>query len=336
MSNNVIIIPTLDPNYKLLDLVEKLQIYFKYIIIVNDGSSEDKQPIFNKLEEQQCQVIIHKENLGKGQAIKTGLKKALEIKDITGFITADSDGQHTPEDIVKISKELTRNPNSIILGTRDFNQTNVPLRSKIGNKFSSLYFRLETNKTCPDTQTGLRGIPIKYNELALNTEGSRYEYEMNFLLKAAKTNIDLKYVPIATVYENNNQGSHFRTVRDSALIYQKNLLFTMIFLVCIFIDCLGFYTLSHHGLSILISTIIARLISGLLYFLLSKKLTFDKRKKNIAPTILFICWMLISGFLVSLSANTSTSVLTVKIAVDLILFLISLLIRTQYIFKNLE
>jgi len=61
-------------------------------------------------------------------------------------------------------------------------------------------------------------------ELALSEEGSRYEYEMNYLMDAVHF-APVKYVPIETVYEDDNRASHFRPVVDSCRIYSRFLRF---------------------------------------------------------------------------------------------------------------
>jgi len=336
MSSNVIIIPTLNPDDKLIKLVKSLKEDFKNIIIVNDGSNSECENIFKELKKLNCFIEYHKTNLGKGEAIKTGIKKAITLKDTKGFITADSDGQHTKEDILKVSNELEQNPNTIILGTRNLKSKNVPIRSKIGNTFSSFYYYLYTNRKCPDTQTGLRAIPFKYAKLSLETEGSRYEYEMNFLLNIAKSNIDTKYISIKTIYENNNKCSHFRAVKDSFIIYRELFTFIIASLISAMIDITIFY-LSALKLPILQSTIIARITSGTINFTLNKIVIFKSKKNTIKQSILylilFLSQMLLSGILVNIISVLPLNIICIKIIVDIILFIISYIIQSKYIFK---
>ena len=161
-----IIIPTLNPTDKLLTLVDELTNNgFNEIIVVNDGSGEEYNNIFEKLPKS-VKLLNHETNLGKGAALKTAIK---ELKNVDGFITVDSDGQHSVEDVIKIANELLKY--DIVLGIRNFNLKNVPKRSKFGNKISSLVFKIRTGVNLKDTQTGLRGINIKYKDLALNTSG---------------------------------------------------------------------------------------------------------------------------------------------------------------------
>ena len=222
---NVIIIPAYAPDEKLIGLLEALERSgLTRIVVMGDGSGPEYTPVFIRAGELGCVVVRHQHNLGKGAAIKTGIEKAVrEFGPGIGIITADADGQHLPQDIIRISDALTAYRDHLILGVRDFSGENVPIRSAFGNRLTSALFRFGTGITCSDTQTGLRGIPPKLVPLALSTEGDRYEYEMNFLVEAVKKT-PLIMIPIETVYEDDNAGSHFRPVRDSLLIYRGPLI----------------------------------------------------------------------------------------------------------------
>ena len=222
---NVIIIPAYAPDEKLIGLLEALERSgLTRIVVTDDGSGPEYTPVFIRAGELGCVVVRHQHNLGKGAAIKTGIEKAVrEFGPGIGIITADADGQHLPQDIIRISDALTAYRDHLILGVRDFSGENVPIRSAFGNRLTSALFRFGTGITCSDTQTGLRGIPPKLVPLALSTEGDRYEYEMNFLVEAVKKT-PLIMIPIETVYEDGNAGSHFRIVRDSLMIYRGPLI----------------------------------------------------------------------------------------------------------------
>lgn len=208
-----IIIPSLNPNEKLIKLVNELIDFgMNDIIVVNDGSSVEYDKIFNNLPKE-VKLLKNSINKWKGEALKTAIK----IVNSDGFITVDADGQHKVSDVIKIKNALDNN--DIVLGVRNFNLKNVPIKNRLGNKISALTFKLKTGIKLNDTQTGLRGISIKYKDLALSTKGSRYEYEMNFLYNLAKNNIKIKTININTIYDKNNV-SHFNVFRDSLLIHK--------------------------------------------------------------------------------------------------------------------
>ncbi len=216
-----ILIPAFEPSEKMINLIDELQsITDTPIIAVDDGSGKDYKEIFNSIEKKGVKVLTHEKNEGKGEAIKTGIKYLLEVEELQGVVTADCDGQHKPKDIVKVMDNLKKSNKDLILGVRSFNKKDIPLRSRFGNKLTRVLFRLKTGKKIKDTQTGLRGYSRKIFEWMVNVEGSKYDYEFNILLEV-KQKLSYEEVEIETVYENNNEVSHFRPIQDSILIYKK-------------------------------------------------------------------------------------------------------------------
>ena len=153
--NIAILIPSLDPNEALVRLAEALRSGgADKIILIDDGSSPETRSFFDQCADLGCTVVRHPVNQGKGAAIRTGLRAAMEqYPDLQGVVTADGDGQHAVPDILRVARETVQQPDHIILGTRDFSGSEVPPRSRFGNRFTSLFFRLSTGIACPDTQT---------------------------------------------------------------------------------------------------------------------------------------------------------------------------------------
>ena len=97
-----VIIPSLQPNDKLIVLIENLKAKdIEKIIIVDDGSGEDYRDFFDRAAALGCTVLTHAVNLGKGRPIKTAFNycfTSFKKGEIFGAVTADSDGQHSAED----------------------------------------------------------------------------------------------------------------------------------------------------------------------------------------------------------------------------------------------
>lgn len=333
--NNIIIIPSLNPDNRLINLVKDLEDNkLSKIIIVDDGSKDKK--IFSELEKNGNIVIHHNINKGKGAAIKTAVKDSIKyFQNIDGYITMDSDGQHKVSDVVKINNQLKDN---VILGERNFNGKNVPFRSKFGNKFSSIFFKLSTGYHLVDTQTGLRGIPYKYRDELLNTEGDRFEYEMNFLNDIAYKHIKIDTISIETIYENNNSGSNFSTIKDSVKIYSKFIKYTVCSITSAIIDLLLFTLFNNITSLVMLSTTLARIISGTYNFTVNKLWCFKSKNNTnielIEYLILFLTQMLLSGTLVSILSIIPINITVIKLIVDSILFIGSYLIQKKYIFTK--
>ena len=220
MNKVVLIIPSLNPNHKLIEYVENsIKIGFKNIIIVNDGSDKKYNKYYDKISKyKECIILKHKTNQGKGSALKTAFNYYINnFKGFDGVVTADSDGQHLPNDTLNVAKSIEKN--SLVLGTRNFNKKQVPFKSKYGNKITTLIFKMLYGKKINDTQTGLRGLSNDFIETSLNLTGERFEYEINMLIVAVKNKIKIKEMSIRTIYIEKNKSSHFNPIKDSFKIY---------------------------------------------------------------------------------------------------------------------
>ena len=215
------IIPAFNPDEKLIKIVKELKKYFKKIIIVNDGSESDE--VFKKLEGyKECVILTHKENYGKGRALKTAFSYYQDnlLKDYNGVIALDCDAQHKVSDVIKISNVLDKN-NNFILGTRLFNTKETPLRNKMGNRITSRVFKILYHIYLKDTQTGLRARPNRLIPFLLTIPGDRFEYEINELIELVKKNEKIEEVDIETVYlTDSNKKSNFKVIKDSYKIYK--------------------------------------------------------------------------------------------------------------------
>ena len=343
LDNIAVLIPALDPDHKLVDLVRELnQIGLVNVVVIDDGSDASAQSVFAQVHTYQANVFRHEDNRGKGAALKTGIEYIKKNQPHTiGIVTADADGQHRPNDILKVAEALAVN-DTIVLGTRDLSRAEVPITSKIGNLFSAIYYKMKTGKSLKDTQTGLRGIPAKHFDFALKVEGDRYDYEMRFLEQMNESNINYRTVDIETIYEKD-RVTHFRTVSDSKTIYKtffKNIASSLLSAI---VDVTGFMLLTQVGMSIFWRTAIARVVSGILNFSLNKIWVFEKkvshntRAESLKYLALFLTQMIFSGLLtdvVSSWLNFSSGLLISKILVDCFLFITNFIVQRLWIFPS--
>ncbi|MBQ1502402.1 MAG: glycosyltransferase family 2 protein, partial [Clostridia bacterium] len=156
-----VVIPAYKPDEKLLVLIDELAaVGFSDIIVVDDGGGREYAKIFEDVALRPfCTVLTHELNRGKGAALRTAFTYVDEARrDGKGLVSADADGQHLPEDI-KASALKMIETGKVILGSRDFSDPSVPGRSRVGNRITSIVFRLFFGMKITDTQTGLRAIP---------------------------------------------------------------------------------------------------------------------------------------------------------------------------------
>ena len=346
-----VVIPSLNPDEKLLRVVSALRgAGYEDIILVDDGSDEQHKESFIKArEEYGCTVLLHEVNRGKGRALKTAFAYYLESgRSTAGIITVDGDNQHQIEDIVACEKELiAKGGNSIILGCRDFTLPDVPPKSRFGNKTTSFVFRYFCGLKISDTQTGLRAIPRKYIPVLLKTSGERFEYETNMLLEMKQCSIPFTEVKIKTVYINENETTHFNPIVDSIKIYAVILKFMFSSVASFLLDnglfALFFYVLFAPiggKLCTVLSNVSARVFSSLFNYTLNRKTVFksDTAVKEtlgkyylLAAVVLGLSTGLLLLF-TQLFGEHYASLL--KIVVDTLLYVLSFRVQHNWVFKK--
>lgn len=344
MKDICIVIPSLDPNERLKGVVESVRNEgFTDIILVDDGSKEENKHYFPKDED--ITLLVHPVNKGKGEALKTALKYVIENRpESKGVITLDGDGQHLAKDVKAVAEKMLET-GKFILGVRDFSLPDVPPKSRIGNRLSSLALAVCCGSYISDTQTGLRAIPSELYVPMSEVEGSRFEYETNVLLGLKSMHAKYCEVKIETVYLDENKGTHFHPVKDTIRIF--SLIFKYLFssLAAFITDIVIFSVLTKLGLAgVLISTVIARAVSSLLNFFLNRKMVFNSKeslpKSLLKYYLLAIPVMLLSALgvkglcLLTGIPEDSLIVTAIKVVVDIILFIINYHIQKKWIFKR--
>lgn len=219
MNDTVVLIPAYQPNEKLIQvLLELAQLNFS-LLVVDDGSGSAYDSVFIEAAKY-ARVVRYPINRGKGGALKQGIRCTKKcFPNARYLITADADGQHKPADILRLANYLHEN-GGFAIGSRAF-VGEVPLRSRFGNAVTRTVYHVVSGVRVQDTQTGLRGFDISLCDWLLKIAGERYEYEMNVLMTAARDEVQIGEIAIETVYENDNNGSHFRPVHDSVKIYRE-------------------------------------------------------------------------------------------------------------------
>ena len=345
--DTVIFIPSLDPDNKLLGVVSGLKdIGFENIVLLDDGSASED--IFLKARnEYGCILLKHCVNLGKGRALKDGLNYIYNnFKDCVGVVTVDGDGQHLAKDTLAVAERLCEKNDCLIMGCRDFSLDNIPARSKFGNVTTSRVLKALCGISLSDTQTGLRGIPMKLIPDFVKISGERFEYELNMILETKEKNIPLVEVLIDTVYLEENESSHFNPLKDSIRIYSLFLKFIVASLSSSLVDIIIFTILCFAFKNIipdfagyiLAATIIARICSAIFNFTVNKKGVFkgdsDTKSSAVKYTILAVVQCAFSaGIVYSLYNMSHINESVIKICVDTILFFISFFIQREWVFK---
>lgn len=346
-----IIIPAYQPDEKVIHTIHGLvEAGYNDILVVDDGSSESCNDIFKTVEQmQECTLLRHQVNKGKGAALKTAIEYfVVNRKDKDAVVTVDADGQHLVKDIEAVSETVLESK-KVVFGVRNFSDPNVPTKSKLGNNITATVFRLFFGMKLRDTQTGLRAFPKEYLPEMAIVEGERYEYETNVLLYMNRHRIPFEQVDISTVYIEENKSSHFRAVRDSLRIYALILKYLFSSVAAALIDTVVFYILKKWAILAFIpipltysATICARIISSLVNYGINAKHVFkeDATKTTFMKYyILAVVQLVLSATLVYIVEHvlqiSSPLLSTVaKAIIDTILFFFSFRIQHKWVFNN--
>lgn len=226
--NCCVIIPTYNNKKTLQRVIDQVLDYTFNIIVVNDGSSDGTREILKKYSS--LEVFHVPVNRGKGNALKIGFFEASKM----GYkyaISMDSDGQHFPDDLHvfldALEVHLPENPDLLIVGSRKMDDPSVPNKSSIGNRFSSFWFWVETGVKLQDTQCGYRLYPLEaVNSINLYT--SRFELEIEVIVKAAWSEVKVINLPVKVLYDPNERVTHFRPWQDVARITLLNIYFVFV------------------------------------------------------------------------------------------------------------
>ncbi|QDT63419.1 bifunctional glycosyltransferase family 2/GtrA family protein [Calycomorphotria hydatis] len=338
----VVLIPAYQPNFSLANVIDSLldSAEFEQIVVVNDGSDSSCDAIFEHVKTlPNVSVIGHAINLGKGAALKTGFNYiACHFPQTVGIVTADADGQHLPEDIHQVATALEEHPGSLILGARQFDGE-VPLRSKFGNSLTRKLYSLLVGATLTDTQTGLRGIPLRFatSLLRLNTRG--YEFELDMLLESKYRNVPIQEVPIRTVYLDGNATSHFNPLLDSLKIYFVLLRFVGVSLLTAAVDYATFVLIYSFTQQILLSQIAARTTAIGINWFLAGRVVFHTQQsaKKTFPRFLALVAVLATasyGSILMLVRGLGLDVIVAKMLSELSIYFANFVIQREFVFRD--
>ena len=334
-----VLIPAFVPGAALADIVRALlESPFLAVVVVNDGSPEECRPVFHALEAMpRVRVLEHGQNQGKGAALKTGLDYITRaFPECAGVVTADADGQHHPEDIVRVAEHLASHPRELALGARSF-AAGTPLRSRVGNQLSRLAVGLLIGRWLQDTQTGLRGIPRTLFAKLLAIPASGYEFELEMLTAARHASCAFAEVPIRTIYIEDNLSSHFNPLTDSMRIYFVLMRFSFVSVLTAVLDNLTFLALYSAGGRLLASQAGGRLVGMLFQYWAARRavfLTDERHRRTLPKYVLLVAASGTASYLLIrlLHDSAGVPVLAAKVLAETGLFFVNFAVSRDFVF----
>jgi len=181
------------------------------VVAVDDGSTDSTGKALEAVGG--LTLLRHPENRGKGAALLTAFGHAARFADWA--ITIDADGQHDPDDALKLVRSIPENSRPIIIGSRQgMEGRHVPWTSRFGREFSNFWVRSAGGPRLRDTQSGLRAYPLP-ETLHFGVKSRRFQFEVEVLVRAARKGIPVIEVPVSVHYpEGAERVSHYRPFVD--------------------------------------------------------------------------------------------------------------------------
>lgn len=200
-------------------VVAKTALMNTQVVLVDDGSTDGTSEVLQE-QAKKFPKLLHyirqEPNQGKGYALLSGFRYALEKIPFDILITIDGDGQHNPLWILPLAKKVEEGAD-LAIGCRTFSQ--MPLKNRFANTLISLFLRIVYRDAPIDTQSGMRAFTKKLvEEIVLHVPGGHYESEFQTLIYALHNKKKMVSFSIPTVYIDKNVSSHFKNLRDSVKI----------------------------------------------------------------------------------------------------------------------
>ncbi len=224
-----IIIPVFNEEKTISEILKKVQEVEipdvdKQIILVNDGSTDATASVisnFNPIRSgSNFKLLRNEKNMGKGAAVRTGIKNA------TGdyIIIQDADLEYDPKDIERLILPIKNNKAQVVYGTR---LKRLPSLSRdertprfllhyMGNKFLSFLTSVLYGQWITDMETCYKLFPVKaVKDMHLNAKG--FDFEPEITSKLLKKGYKILEIPISTNPRGYNEGKKLNTFRDGLI-----------------------------------------------------------------------------------------------------------------------
>jgi glycosyltransferase involved in cell wall biosynthesis len=179
------------------------------IIAVDDGSSDGSDKVLGAIEDSTVRVLRHKQNQGKGAAIRTGLAEA--HGDL--ILIQDADLEYDPNDWPKLLEPILRGKARVVYGSRFTGERKnmLPLHW-VGNRLLSLVTNVLYSSTLSDMETCYKLFDAQVLE-GLHIVSNRFDFEPEITAKVLRRGHRIYEVPISYAGREPTEGKKI-TWRD--------------------------------------------------------------------------------------------------------------------------
>jgi glycosyltransferase involved in cell wall biosynthesis len=202
------VIPCLNEAAAIEAVVVEVRRYLPTAIVVDDGSCDATGELARQAG---AEVRRHEQPRGKGAALQTGLRHALD-RGFDWALMLDGDGQHSPDDIPSLLDRASRTNAALVIGNRMANPREMPWLRRFVNRWMSKQLSRLAGCSLPDTQCGFRLMRLdSWSRLPMRA--THFEVESEVLLAFIEERLPVEFVPIRVIYKTEQSKIH--PVRDT-------------------------------------------------------------------------------------------------------------------------
>lgn len=208
MNNSIdfsIVLPAKNEENNLLRLLPRIKKLYPSvdIIVVDDGSTDNTADVAKSFD---AILISHPYSMGNGAAIKSGARAAT-----TDYIVfMDADGQHSPNDIIKL-EDMIKSGYCMAIGSRS-SESQASFARKLGNKFYNYLASSITGNKIYDLTSGFRMVDRNLFTRFLYLLPNGFSYPTTITMAFFRSGYSVAYVPIEA--KSREGKSHINLIRD--------------------------------------------------------------------------------------------------------------------------
>ncbi|HET7712484.1 MAG TPA: glycosyltransferase family 2 protein [Thermoanaerobaculia bacterium] len=206
----IVIIPALNAENTLAPVVSGALAYVDEVLVIDDGSADRTAEV---AASSGATVLRHDVNRGKGAALRTGFRHALE-RGCAAVITLDADGQHLPSDIPRFIDEYRATGADLIIGGRSHLFWGMLPQRRLANRFSAWAISNASGVPVSDSQSGFR-LYSTHLLGRVTLRSDRFDMESEVIVRAGRGGFKVSTVPIGLGFVDGVSTSHYRPVVDT-------------------------------------------------------------------------------------------------------------------------
>lgn len=194
----VVVIPAYNEGREIAEVVSRVRERFARVVVVDDGSSDDTAALARAAG---AEVVRHPVNLGQGAALQTGIRWALE-RGAQWVVTFDADGQHDPEDALRMLRTARERGLDVCLGSRFLGSAvGMTASRRLLLRLALLFQRMTTGMRLTDVHNGLR-VLSRNAASRIDLRQNRMAHASEFVTQIAALGLKYDEAPVTIRYSD--------------------------------------------------------------------------------------------------------------------------------------